>query len=847
MATSFTFDGKKIIEPGVYSRVQAVADNPPFDADYGGVLLIDTGKGANWGAGSGVSGTLKQNADSVLTYDNISAFKSDVGGGMFWKLSEMLFRPNGFGINGISKLHFIKAASTVPAEITYSFTGGLSVGSLSYSLNTSNLPTNNSIHGIAEDGSNDLFVGTGDGDVYKSTDDGSTWTSQSVGASNNIIDVLVDSSDNLYAISNGDGVYESTDGGGTWTQINTGLTTLQVKSGVIDSNDNIYVGTVSGVYKYNGSSWSLASPNQSKVTDIDVDSNDNVYALIPRDNLYKSTDGGNSWNGIGTGLPIDQFTGWMWTVFLDSNDNIFVGADEGIYKKSPSDSQFNNSSTGANSSITNTFLEETGNNILFAIANDAIYRSTDGGTVWEEQTGSINTTNFSGAIVTVSDYLLISENSNGIWKSDSTVGGSGTSNGGSVVIQVNNEGLVGNGSTNTGGTLTQGYAGKMRSSNQTSGKYVIDFYRGKFKGTDNAGDPWDFIPEDDYTDAELLVVSPEFDNIQTLIDWMNDDVTFQEYFTLKTSSKNGTGAVDSNDLSNNTGYNLASGGTETYNNTELDNVLNSISDLNYSFVLSDRYGTSDAKGTKNDKILSHLINDAKYDKLMFIGGGANKNEFNTTNGSVGIAQYFDHEKAHVVHGDYYQVKPTGGMKKYDTIFKTASILGRTAGIEPQTPVTFKGITMAKDEHVLSKSERITALQNGVMFTKFDSVVEKFIVEMGINTIQNNQFVVNRNGKSYLLSFNRIAAHLNKLLIINARITLLDTSTGPNVNTISQDDLREFTRDLLSDNTASEDDDDLIIEFRNITTSRVQDAYEVKYEFMPNLEINKLFFTGRAVI
>ena len=846
MATSFTFDDKKIIEPGVYSRVQAVSNNQPFDASYGNVLLIDTGEGAGWGAGSGVTGTLKQNKDSVLTYDNIKSFKNEVRGGKFWKLSEFLFRPNGFGDDGISKLHFIKAASTTPAEIAYTFTGGLSIGNLSYTLTTSNLPTSNGINGISEDSSNNLFVGTGDGDVYKSTDNGSTWTSQSVGASNKIVRILIDSNDNIYALSNGDGVYESTDGGTSWTQNNTGLGTLQIKSGVIDSNDNIYIGTVNGVYKYDGSSWNLMSPNTNKIEGIDVDTNDNVYALIPRDNIYKSIDGGNSWNGIADDL-MSNYSGWEWTIFVDSNDVIFAGTSEGLYRKAPNDNQFNNASTGINENITNNLVEETGNEVLFAISNSNVYRSTDGGLVWEEQTGSINTSNLSYGFIDSNNNLFLSEDSNGIWKSDSTVGGSGSPNGGSIVVQVNNEGPVGNGSINTNGTLTQGYAGKMRKSNQTSGKYVIDFYVGKYKGADNEGDPWDFIPEDDYTEPELLVVSPEFDNIQTLIEWANDDVNFQAYFTLKTSSVKNSGAVDSDDLSNNTGYNLASGGTESYSGTELDNVLDSISELNYTFVLSDKYGTTDAKGSQNDKILSHLINDAKYDKFIFVGGGSNQNEFNTTNGSVGIAQYFDHEKVYVVHGDYYQVKSTGGMKKYDVLFKTASMLGRAAGIEPQVPLTFKGITMAKDEHVLSKSERRTALQSGVMFTKYDDTVDKFIVEMGINTIQNNQNVVNRNGKSYLLSFNRIEAQINKLLILNARITLLDTDAGPNVNTISEDDLREFTKDVLNDNTADDNNDDLIIDFANITTNKVQDSYEVQYEFAPNLEINKLFFTGRAII
>ncbi len=75
----------------------------------------------------------------------------------------------------------------------------------------------------------------------------------------------------------------------------------------------------------------------------------------------------------------------------------------------------------------------------------------------------------------------------------------------------------------------------------------------------------------------------------------------------------------------------------------------------------------------------------------------------------------------------------------------------------------------------------------------------------------------------------------------------------NINTLSAGTLKNWVSDYLSSRVATQDQDNLIATtatvsggFQNIIVVKDQDAYKVSYEFVPNGEINKIFFTGFMV-
>ncbi|MDA9706605.1 hypothetical protein N9U94_05240 [Acidimicrobiaceae bacterium] len=124
-------------------------------------------------------------------------------------------------------------------------------------------------------------------------------------------------------VGDGAGVFKSTDRGNNWTQINNGLNSLETNVLAVDPNDSdiLYLGTDDdGIYKSinGGENWEKLIPSASfGVGDIIVDpqNSNNVYmgtvdyfrlsesrGVLGDFGVYKSTDGGTTWEELNSGL-----------------------------------------------------------------------------------------------------------------------------------------------------------------------------------------------------------------------------------------------------------------------------------------------------------------------------------------------------------------------------------------------------------------------------------------------------------------------------------------------------------------------------------------------------------------
>ncbi len=147
--------------------------------------------------------------------------------------------------------------------------------------------------------------GSTDG-VYKSTDSGDTWNPTGLaGAMTGSGPLAIDPAhpSTLYAESRNRGLVQSTDGGDTWTSI--GGDTNQI---VVDSTSTLY--TVSGgvirVLPPGGVTMEKVAPGQVGTLLIDPTNSSTWYATAYSGNgpgIYKSTDGGDTWQVVNTGLP----------------------------------------------------------------------------------------------------------------------------------------------------------------------------------------------------------------------------------------------------------------------------------------------------------------------------------------------------------------------------------------------------------------------------------------------------------------------------------------------------------------------------------------------------------------
>jgi hypothetical protein len=124
MATSIIINGRTVTRPGVYAVVKSGIKTPTLNASYGNVCIIDDGLGAFWGGGAGVNGTLASGIDAVYELTGLQQMRDFVKGGEFWNLAKPLFKPAGNGIPGASRVFIVKAATTTPAQMAYTFDKG---------------------------------------------------------------------------------------------------------------------------------------------------------------------------------------------------------------------------------------------------------------------------------------------------------------------------------------------------------------------------------------------------------------------------------------------------------------------------------------------------------------------------------------------------------------------------------------------------------------------------------------------------------------------------------------------------------------------------------------------------
>lgn len=231
------------------------------------------------------------------------------------------------------------------------------------------------------------WVGTASGGLLKTTNAGTTYEHQfDREATVSIGDVAVAASDpNIVwvgtgekrprnSVSYGDGVYKSTDGGKTWT--NMGLKdSFQIGKVIIHPTDpnTVYVGALGRLYGPNeerglykttdgGKSWEriLYVDDKTGVVDVDMhptdpqtlwvatyererdlyDTNDPSKKWGPGGGIWKTTDGGKTWKRLTQGLPTVQIGRVGIDVYRKNPDVVYAVVESERITQLPPDTAF---------------------------------------------------------------------------------------------------------------------------------------------------------------------------------------------------------------------------------------------------------------------------------------------------------------------------------------------------------------------------------------------------------------------------------------------------------------------------------------------------------------------------
>lgn len=410
-----------------------------------------------------------------------------------------------------------------------------------------------------------------------------------------------------------------------------------------------------------------------------------------------------------------------------------------------------------------------------------------------------------------------------------------------LTLACKNEGITGNGVVEDG-TLKLGYAAKVVAGTENPSKFKLQIYQGSYMGTDEAGEPYgarDWASAPQY----LIAESDEFSKIQELVDWCKSNRTVLANFKVST-----TGTIGENDALTAVAQVNATGGITNYDDaTAYANVLEAIGELDVTFFLCTNKNVAEATDpATNGKLFTFIKNTAKFTEFMVVPGGVGDTDLLntltiTTGTSQAIAKYYDSEQVVVVHGSPVVGRKDGnGTKELPSIYLAATIIGMAAGSAPQIPLTFKRTGFENFKYDLKQKEREKALQAGILHVR--NVNGYWVVNQGITTLQDNKQTYANDGQSLELSIALIKAQLNKELIIDAS----DRFTGKNVGTVSPATVKNFVETKLQSLTVVGDQDNLIVDWKNVKVTGKNTDFFCTYDFVPNVPLNKIFFTGNVL-
>ena len=243
---------------------------------------------------------------------------------------------------------------------------------------------------LADSNPHVLYVGTGEADmrsqisfgngVYRSNDDGKTWTHLGLTDTRQIGRIIIHPTNpdivfvaalgHQYGPNAERGVFRTTDGGKTWKKVlykdeNTGAVDLAFEPG----NPNVIY---AALWQTRRPPWNVYPPSNG-----------------PGGGLYKSTDGGNTWQQLAGGFPTEGLGRIGIAVAKTSPQQVYAVVDAkegGVYRSSDAGKSWQRVGTDARiwgrgwyfCGIT---VDPWQPNTVY-VSNTSLYRSTDAGQTW---------------------------------------------------------------------------------------------------------------------------------------------------------------------------------------------------------------------------------------------------------------------------------------------------------------------------------------------------------------------------------------------------------------------------------------------------------------------------------
>jgi len=283
--------------------------------------------------------------------------------------------PEGICIEAFHENNNILFAVTNAKGVYKSFDNGQS-----WTASNNSLTANQRVLCIHSDAAY-LYIGVLSSGVYRSADNGVTWEPANNGIQTLAVNSLLSAGGYLFAGTIGSGIYRSADHGSTWTNINQGLFTHSYIHSMVFQNNRLIIEADNYLFFSLdfGDTWDVDTGNTSFYVIKKFFHHGDTLLASSFSSLFRSTDGGVNWDG-------PQFFSNNLIGFDNIGDTIYAGHKYGVYKSVDWGVSWTLiPSTGLRwgERGENDFIIS-GNRMLIGIDHIGVYSSDDRGLSWSQ-------------------------------------------------------------------------------------------------------------------------------------------------------------------------------------------------------------------------------------------------------------------------------------------------------------------------------------------------------------------------------------------------------------------------------------------------------------------------------
>ncbi len=259
-----------------------------------------------------------------------------------------------------------------------------------------------------------IFAGTKDSGVYRSSNYGNTWVKIDTGLKHSGVSALAINDSIVFAGTLDSGMFMSSNYGNTWTLLNNSLPTNYNFTAIAISGTNIFASTLGkGIYmsSNNGQNWTAINIGLSNKLVMSLFKyGDTLFAGTELGPSFRSSNNGLNWDTMNTGLP----TTYSVVSFAMSGTNIFAGTSYGlVYMSSNYGSSWETTGLTTNNKLN--ALAVYGDTIYAGTWNYGVMVSDSLGVTWTSDNIGLRDTVVK-ALAISGKHLFAGTDSGGVWK-----------------------------------------------------------------------------------------------------------------------------------------------------------------------------------------------------------------------------------------------------------------------------------------------------------------------------------------------------------------------------------------------------------------------------------------------